>query len=396
MKYAFITLLFGLVIGSGVTYALTIPSVGTGPTGGTTTTITQMITALKPQRPISSDSFEFATAIPPVLTLDAYPYYRAVEILNSWGYKITLSQLGVRSSVDALISGQVQVSQSTVNEQLPAIAAGTTTVLFTGGVATDYILVTKSTIRSMKDLEGKIAAASSQGSDSYVLLKYMMEQAGIDVSKVKWSFVGGSSARMAALAAGSVDGALLYPDNAINVVAVTGGALHMLASLADYTPVLVPDGWWATASFVQDHPDVALDVARAMSLALLEPYIDPNGYVDRGMKAIVTGGLGFEPGQLIGNVTAYRELLDIFLRDRIFQLETDKRGIDFTEGILVASGTLKEYIPMGRFVNSKFLLQANQEIWQLWNPVPSSSPWGVFAQTADVRYLPAPAVPSAL
>jgi len=131
-----------------------------------------------------------------------------------------------------------------------------------------YSLVASKGIRDVRSLKGKTIGINRFGSSSEYFTRFILEEAGLDSRKdVTLVQVGGSTARLAALSAGSIQGALLTPPRD-QVAAKMGLSVLKLPKMEYLRNSLV-----ATVEFLDRNPDVIkrfLGACRAATAWLME------------------------------------------------------------------------------------------------------------------------------
>jgi NitT/TauT family transport system substrate-binding protein len=114
----------------------------------------------------------------------------------------------------ALIAGTFDVSFSQGSEAMLAKLHGAD-MRITAVIANrfNHVYITAPTITSIKQLKGKKVAVSRFGSGSHFQTKLALKEGGLDPEKdVTVLQIGNSSARMAAILSGSVDGTIMAAD----------------------------------------------------------------------------------------------------------------------------------------------------------------------------------------
>jgi ABC-type nitrate/sulfonate/bicarbonate transport system substrate-binding protein len=113
----------------------------------------------------------------------------------------------------ALIGGDIQISTTGGAAVVNARLKGADTVIIARTVGVfPYTLYVGKDIRDAGELKGKKLAVSTIGGSGYVAMQYALRKIGLDPDKdVTMLQIGDFGARLAALAAGTVQGALLLP-----------------------------------------------------------------------------------------------------------------------------------------------------------------------------------------
>lgn len=117
------------------------------------------------------------------------------------------------TAMQALVAGSIDMAGGDVLAALSAFAGGADVVVI-GSFAnsTPYVMATRPKVQRIAELKGgKIGIQSLTGRGT-VFTRFVLEEAGIDPDRdVQLLRVGGTEARVGALAAGHIDGALVNP-----------------------------------------------------------------------------------------------------------------------------------------------------------------------------------------
>jgi NitT/TauT family transport system substrate-binding protein len=112
-----------------------------------------------------------------------------------------------------------------------------------------YSLLAKSSIKSMKELKGKVVSVGGAKDITRLFVERMLEAHGVRPGEFDMTFAGATSARFAALQAGAVDAAILTPP--FNFHAQTAG-FTKLGDTIEYTDMpfaaIATNTTWANAN----------------------------------------------------------------------------------------------------------------------------------------------------
>lgn len=234
------------------------------------TTITQAITqTVGVQKPPPTTETIHVAATVDVYKWDTIQQDMPIQFMKAWGYDAILEIGGVRGTTNAFAANQTQFSIPTPDEIWPMLEQGVDAILVAPSTFTGYFLVSKSEIKSMADVAGKVCGVSSPTSQSYTIPKYVFAQAGLDTSKIQFIAIGGSGARSSALLSGKIDIAVISNDLALRTVEKSGGKLRLLASIADYAGGHSPDhaDVWVHRDWAAKNPQAMMDYTRAVILS---------------------------------------------------------------------------------------------------------------------------------
>jgi ABC-type nitrate/sulfonate/bicarbonate transport system substrate-binding protein len=133
------------------------------------------------------------------------------------------------TAMQALIAGSIDIAIGDVLAPLAAFGGGADVIVI-GSFAnsTPYVMAARSGVRRVADLKGgKIGIQSPTGRGT-IFTRFVLEEAGLDPDRdVQILRVGGTGARVAALASGHIDGALVNPGVADQLKKAGLNALHL-------------------------------------------------------------------------------------------------------------------------------------------------------------------------
>lgn len=178
----------------------------------------------------------------------------------------------------ALLAGQVDVLEASAGSAISALGTDSPLVMVAMFVnhPTDD-LVSVPTVKTVDDLKGKTVAVSTFGGDSHASVLLSLKTLGLQSSDVTILQVGGESARIAALLAGSVAAAAVDDSNEDTV---KGQGLNVLVHLADAPATLARAGLLVRRDWAAQHPDTVLDVVAASLEAQQRMYTDTDVAID--------------------------------------------------------------------------------------------------------------------
>ena len=164
----------------------------------------------------------------------------------------------------ALMSGEVAISQGGVVGSITSNLRGSGTYIILGGADRfPYQLVVPPSIKQLSDLKGKRFAVSRIGSADHTATLFVLPKLGIQPDKeMNIVQVGSVPARFAALANGSVQGALLIPPETVKAKEL---GYRVLSNFADIEINYQQNGVYTTRSFINKRPDMLRRFALAYS-----------------------------------------------------------------------------------------------------------------------------------
>jgi ABC-type nitrate/sulfonate/bicarbonate transport system substrate-binding protein len=156
--------------------------------------------------------------------------------------------------VQQVTAGSVNISISTgLVDPLRAVGMGAPISIVRIEVqAPPYDLVAKPSIKSMKDLKGKIISLGGPKDITRIYVERMLEPSGVKRGDFDMVFAGATAARASALLAGAVDAAILLP--AFNFQAMAKG-FHSLGLTVDYVKDLPFSGTAVNNAWAKAHKE---------------------------------------------------------------------------------------------------------------------------------------------
>ena len=119
--------------------------------------------------------------------------------------------------------------------------------------APPYALLAKSSIKSMKDLKGKVISLGGPKDITKIYVERMLAPSGVKPGEFDMVFAGATSARASALQAGAVDAAILLPP--FNFHAIAAG-FNELGLTVDFAPELPFSGSIVNRNWADKNKDV--------------------------------------------------------------------------------------------------------------------------------------------
>lgn len=246
------------IVGVAMLFALAACSSGTGSSPSATTAGSEPAG--------SSAASASATPAPASLKVgisDAIFAFSPLYIAKEKGYwkdenldvELSFFNSGTESQ-QALLSDAIDIGGGGYTEPVTLSAQKTPTVIF-GATQSGlpYQLMTQKEITDVSQLPGKTLGVSKVGSLSDQITHIILNKVGVDASKVKIQQAGGASARLAALQAGAIDGAIL--SSPANALAIKAG-FNNLVDASKLLPGFAYEVVYAKKSFIEANQDVML------------------------------------------------------------------------------------------------------------------------------------------
>lgn len=202
----------------------------------------------------------------------------------------------------------------------------------------------------LKDVKGLKLGVSTLGAGTDTMLRYLLQQAGIQPSEVQILPVGGVGQQVAGIKNRVIDGALSYEpaqSEAVNELKIAKMVLDMEAGQG---PEMFRDyaynGLWATGAYLKQHGPQARAVVAAVADA--ETMINDPSETDKVLKVAADNMHGIDPALLRGYIEKYRA---------IFQPVATPAQIEHVETYLQGAKMLSQPIAYDRVVATDLMPQ---------------------------------------
>jgi ABC-type nitrate/sulfonate/bicarbonate transport system substrate-binding protein len=194
---------------------------------------------------------------------------------------------------------------------------------------TDYLLVTTPDVAGVEDVEGRVVGISEPGDLSDSLTRLMLGNAGVDVSSIQFAEIGGTGARVAALAAGQIQAGAVHAADALAAAEEFG--LTAEVRYVDYIPDYAQRFLAASPDWLDENPQLAQCLVDAM--------IDTQRWSMENKEEYVELGLSLVEG-LPEHVAD--EVYDLFHDEGFFAVDGGLPSVEPTMQVEVDQGNLDE------------------------------------------------------
>ncbi|HVO89407.1 MAG TPA: ABC transporter substrate-binding protein [Casimicrobiaceae bacterium] len=221
--------------------------------------------AAKPIRVANGTTLDILT-IPDVRTFDYY-------LPNKYGLKGEIEYVpGAVRAIQAVLTGASDIGIATLAAGLEAVDKGQDVQCFAlaAGARPYFYLVGESSIKDLKDLQGKSVGIISLVDSTYYVPAMQMAVRGLDPASVRWVSAGGGAGRANAMISGSVQAVALQAGQALQLIAQNGNKYHMFANSGKDLDKLIFKCFWAKKSWLKEHGDIAENIVAAQLLATRE------------------------------------------------------------------------------------------------------------------------------
>jgi NitT/TauT family transport system substrate-binding protein len=135
---------------------------------------------------------------------------------------------------------------------------------------TDYQFVTVPELHTLQDLAGKALGVSRIGSVSYLAPVYVLQHAGVDISTIRFVAVGNDAARGRAIAARTIQGAVINGLDASRTLQADP-SLHIIADVGSaFREVAMSNATFARGDFIKSQPAALQKVVTVLIQAARE------------------------------------------------------------------------------------------------------------------------------
>jgi ABC-type nitrate/sulfonate/bicarbonate transport system substrate-binding protein len=189
--------------------------------------------------------------------------FKAIELMKAKGMNVTITSVNdPASALRAVIAGQGDIVLLAPGEAATAVGNGGANVKYIDSIygATNYVLLAKNGL-NLKNLDGATLAIASMGSAGQVIMAAALTKAGVDMSKIKYVTVGGTSARVTAILAGKVDLAPALAPAA--VPAVKTGKVNILLNAGTILGAFLQQGLIANGTWLAKNKKTAQDTVNS-------------------------------------------------------------------------------------------------------------------------------------
>jgi len=222
----------------------------------------------------------------PSLSMFTIIYHLAQDkgFFDKEGVKVEISQFESGSiNMRALVGRAVDVSDVETGLILGAIANGADLRVFgTHSQRLHFALYAKKDLKSLADLSGRTFGISGIGGLPHLVILALLERQNLDPGKVNFVAVGGTGARLSALAGGKIDATLGEYSPRIEAEP----ALHRLMVIAPELPLYMAQGIAAWADTYDAKRDAIERFMRAMVQATRWAYDNKTEMIELAAKRL--------------------------------------------------------------------------------------------------------------
>lgn len=286
---------------------------------------------------------------PSAMGLNAVPSIVGWEQFMPEGYQVkTTFYPTIDVATKALLSSEVDVTIISPESGQQAILQGADIKGFVTHKGNEWVLVTPSSVKTPKDLNGKRIAIHSRGGTQEALIKWFAKTNGIQPLV---SAIPGSENRSAALLKGQIEGSPLEISDALFLEKQAPGKFHILANFVDSFPINVAA--FTTNNYLKSHKDALT----ALTKALLTGYRKANedaGWVVSNAKRLMPD---LDEKTALDAVKEYQKM-GLWGNNGNFSAEIGKKQVDF----FTKAGLLKDGLEFSKWGTTEILDEVLKEI----------------------------------
>lgn len=207
------------------------------------------------------------------------PSLVAMQTMRSQGYNINpLILNGSSVTADAVSTGSAQMASLNGISVFKAVSKGNSFVAFAEKYTNEEALVTKSSIKSVSDLNNATVSVQSPNATSTSLVLYTEKSNNIRMNIV---YQPNSATRAAALVSGQVDASPLELDDVDKIIGETHNAYHVLIYYNKTLPWILGNIFFTSKSFMSAHKSLVQAFVNDLAQADKAAYADPDGYIQK-------------------------------------------------------------------------------------------------------------------
>ena len=228
----------------------------------------------KPVRVANGTTLDILT-IPDVRTFDHF-------LPTKYGIKGEIEYVpGAVRAIQAVLTGAADIGIATLAAGLQAADKGQDVQCFAlaAGARPYFYLVGESSIKDLKDLQGKSFGMISLVDSTYYVPAMQLAVRGLDPASVRWVAAGGGAGRANAMLSGSVQAVALQAGQALQLIAQNGDKYHIFANAGKDLDKLVFKCFWAKKTWLKEHADLADKIVASQLLATREA-LDKEAFLD--------------------------------------------------------------------------------------------------------------------
>lgn len=200
------------------------------------------------------------------------PLAQEQGLFKKYGLDVEVAQLPKPSDIQALLSGDVQVTVDG-SAGIDAIAGGANLVYVAVPLPTyTQGLYGQPGLQKVSDLIGATVGATSQGGSSDYALRTLLTREGVDPAQVNVTYLRDDAAILAGVQTGALQAAILTPPNTLRA---RESGLSEIVNTVPLQLRTVNNAIIVHRDYVQQHEDVVLNFLKAYMEAIKEVKTNP-------------------------------------------------------------------------------------------------------------------------
>jgi len=266
--------------------------------------------------------------------------YRAIDLLQEQGVRVNVGYMeGGAGAVQAVLAGRADVAsggpEDGINANLMAFGVCRPT--------NQYMIMARPGIMNLQSLNGRIFGVSDPNGADAIAARLVLQKNGVDLNLIKWSVVGGVTARGAALLAGRIDASALFGEAYLRVYKA---GYPRLAIVADHFPTL-GTVFTAHKGWLDRNSDLALALVRAHRQASEWFYTSKIQWMALGARRV--------PGI---DVDIAGQTYDMLVEMKMYKRAVTPEIAEQTMRFLVEGGGVRAPKPLKEWFTFEFLQKA--------------------------------------
>jgi ABC-type nitrate/sulfonate/bicarbonate transport system substrate-binding protein len=185
------------------------------------------------------------------------PTYMTAERLNKEGWNIQhVHFTATELNSEAAAKGEVQLADGASNSALLATQQGQPVHMLAEYTINDWVVVSKTELKTCADLNGKRVAYHSEGAVSTAMLKVWVKNECN--GSPNYLVISGSTNRANAMLSGQIDATVLFLSDFVSINQQAPGKFHVQKTFAEGLPDLMANTVLGNPAWLQANRDVAV------------------------------------------------------------------------------------------------------------------------------------------
>lgn len=287
----------------------------------------------------------------------SWPFMICAELGFYKRYGLDVHEVLVTSTAAAaqlLIAKGCDFADLSVTQVVEAVLGGADIKIYAGSINTPpYSLVVQKNVTKASDLKGKLIVVGGVNDATRIFAERILEAGGVKPDSYTETYAGATTDRYAALASGSVAGAILFPPWDFRAV---DAGFNVIGTVPETMPPFPYTGLSARGDFAQANPDAMLAMMKARTRAVRWLYHPAN----RGHAIDILASRTKTTAQ-----NAERTYDELIAKYRSFAPDgtLSVKSVGVVVGMLADLHLVQPPLPPGsQFFDNRFIDQANLQV----------------------------------